>query len=107
MPVMRQGTMADPTEVSPDLCRGVSETREKERDKDEEGREETEKRGVTLDYSPARAIVQTPGAYLDTPLDVSVCVSRKVTHIFNEPAHLLPHSLLFIKHGPPHQPEIK
>lgn len=50
VPVVRQGTMANPTEVSPDLCRRVPETRE--RDKDEEGREETEKRAATLDYSP-------------------------------------------------------
>lgn len=49
VPVVRQGTMADPTEVSPDLCRRVPETRE--RDKDEEGMRE--KRAATLDYSPA------------------------------------------------------
>lgn len=30
MPVVRQGPIADPTEVFPDLCRGVSEMRERE-----------------------------------------------------------------------------
>lgn len=78
MPVVRQGTMADPTEVSPNLCRRVPETRE--RDKYEKGREETEKIGATLDYSPGGGIVQTPSACLDTPFCVNVCVTQSYKH---------------------------
>jgi len=53
--------------------------------------ERKQKRGATLDYSPARGIVQTPGAYLDIPLDASVCMRHKITNIFNEPSHITLH----------------
>lgn len=32
MPMVRQGPMTDPTELSPDICRGVSETRDRKRE---------------------------------------------------------------------------
>lgn len=79
VPVVRQGTMADPTEVSPDLCRRVPETRE--RDKDEEGMRGNRKESCNTGlFSGGGYCADTRCLFRDTPFCMNVCVRRRVTH---------------------------
>ncbi len=63
--------MADPTEVSPDICRGVSEVRE--RDEDEEGGDETENE-VQHRIISQREVLGRHQVLVYTLLSVCVCV---------------------------------
>lgn len=90
VPVVRQGTMADPTEVSPDLCRRVPETRE--RDKDEEGMRGNRKESCNTGlFSGGGYCADTRCLFRHSFLYECVCETQSYTHWMNLPINYLIH----------------